>query len=305
MTKILFCAGQGIGNVIQCLPIIKTIKICLNINIDFWHAYGSYNIPKNLLQGVGKVFIGDEVYEINNSVYDGKIYTGWIRHHSKIIKIADSVLKIPKLAEAAKPVDMRRSEVDVNMDIARQLGVLESNLIWSGSCNYNIVDKKYDIVIHDGYNKKGSGMVWQIKSYPYYAELAKELIGGGLSVCSIGAKDEYVENTKNETGLSLLDSLGVIKNCNLFISNDTGTYHCANALKVPNIVIFTATSVSKNYDPRFHTYSTIISRDDLKCRLTCQAGHLWKRSCRNWQCREIDVKIIVDVVKEKLNGYSL
>lgn len=301
MKRVLFCTGQGIGNVIQCTPVIETLSTCLDFEVDFWHAYGNYTIPRNLLPNVNKVFIGDEIYNINSSDYYGKVYTGWIRHHSRIIKVADSVLKMPKLAEAAKLVGMKRSEVDVNMDIARQLGVCEKDIVWEGFCNYNHLNRKYDIVIHNGYNRKNLSMTWLVKEYPYYEDLATVFIRKGFSVCSIGAEDEYVSSTTNETGLDLLDSLGIIRNCRLFILNDTGTYHCANALKVPNIVIFTATSITKNYDPRFHNYSTIISREDLRCRLSCQANHSWKR-CGNWECRNIKPEIIANIVREMLNG---
>jgi ADP-heptose:LPS heptosyltransferase len=96
-----------------------------------------------------------------------------------------------------------------------------------------------------------------------------------------------------------LDTLGIIKNCKLFLGTDSGLYHCANALEVKNIVLFTATSIVKNYDNRFHKYSTILGRDDLDCR-PCQAARRWAKDCKSWECQRIDPKLIVGKIKELL-----
>ena len=164
---------------------------------------------------------------------------------------------------------------------------------------YNTVDRHYDITISNGYNPQGSAN-WKIKSYPYYEKVVNILNNNNrYKVCSIGSNKEHVKGTVNETGLPLLESLGIIKNSRLLLSNDSGMYHCANALEVPNVVIFTATSIEKNYDKRFHKYSTIVGRDDLKCR-PCQAGQKWKK-CDTWECREIDPIIIYNKVEKILN----
>jgi ADP-heptose:LPS heptosyltransferase len=166
--------------------------------------------------------------------------------------------------------------------------------LWHGECLYEKRDESFDIVLNDGYNRSGSAN-WQIKSYPHYQELAKALMDAGYSVASVGIKPEYIQGTINSTGLSLLGSIGVVKNAKLFISNDTGLYHCANALGVDNIVLFTATSIEKNYDERFHKHSTIVGRADLSCR-PCQAGRRWNKDCKTWDCREISVEKIMEKV---------
>ena len=295
--RILFCTGQGIGNIIQCIPVIKTLTEDLGYVVDFWHAYGDYILPKNLLLDINRFFIGKEVYNININDYCGKVYTGWIRHNSKVLKVSDSVINIPKLAEAVKPLSMIMSEVDMNMNIARELGSHEGSLIWHGNCNYNSIDEHYDIVVSNGYNYK-SAVGWERKSYPHYEEVVK-LLNNKYKVCSIGSGQEYVNGTVNRVGLPLLDSLGIIKNSRLLLSNDSGMYHCANALGVPNITIFTATSIKKNYDKRFHKYSTIVGRDDLDCR-PCQNTNRWG-ACRYFECQNIKPEIIVDIVMRKLN----
>jgi len=300
--RILFCTGQGIGNVIQCIPVIRTLKEVLGYKIDFWHMYGSYILPK-LIPYVDGWFVGNDIYNVDVGVYDGKVCTGWIKHHTgKSKQFAPYINKIKTLAETIKPLFMTRSEVDVFMDIARDLGVKEQDLIWHGECNYNESEDKYDVAIHDGYNKRGV-LDWSIKSYPYYKEVATLLKEKGFSVCSLGTPEEYILGTEDKTGMPLLDTIGVVANSKVFLSNDSGLYHCANALGVKNVVIFTATSIKKNYDKRFHKYSEGISRNDLRC-MPCQGNHGWK-VCKTWDCRNINPYMVADIVGRKLNGHSV
>ena len=291
MKKILFCTGEGIGNVIQTIPVLRTLKETLNYEIHFFMVFGSYAIPKDIFPYVSKWFNKSDIRNIDLSEYHGKVFTWWVRNYPGI----NFLSKIPLLNKPV-PFSYTRSEVDCYMQIARDLGAKEDDLIWYGNCNYNKRDEKYDIVIHDGYKRMGS-FDWSAKSYLYYEEVVK-LLKKDFSVCSVGGKNEYIKNTINKTGLKLLDTLGIIKNSKLFLNNDSGLYHCANALEVKNIVIFTLTSVIKNYDRKFHKYSTIIGRDDLKCR-PCQ-GTNRRKNCKKQECRNIDPKVIVDTIKEVL-----
>jgi ADP-heptose:LPS heptosyltransferase len=286
--KLLFCTGEGIGNVIQTIPVIRTLKEVLGFEIDLWHAFGSFPIPK-VIPYVDKWFRGVEINNVDFSSYKGIVSTRWTK---------DYIGRIPlPLLNNITPFSMTRSEVDTYMDIARDLGA--KDFIWHGRCEQSYALDKYDIVMHNGYNPHGSAN-WKIKSYPYYSEVAEMLKENGYSVCSVGYKSEYIEGTEDKTGLDLLASLGVIANSKVFIGNDSGLYHCANALSVPNVVIFTASSTEKNYDPRFHKYATIIGRTDLKCR-PCQAGRKWK-DCKTWECRELNIDYVVYIIGDVYNG---
>ena len=293
--KLIFCTGEGIGNVVQTIPTIRTLKEVLGYEIDFWHAFGSFPVSK-IISYVDKWIVGSNISKIDPSDYVGKVSTFWTRNH-----IDSGSLHKLELLNAITPLSAFRSEVDTYMDIARDLGVKEEDIIWEGDCNYMAVESVYDVVIHNGYNAV-SPANWQIKSYPYYEDVAFILEDYGLNVCSIGSRKEYVRNTKDNTGFPLLSSLGVIKNSKVFLGNDSGLYHCANALGVRNVVIFTASSITKNYDKRFHKYSTIVGRNDLGCRTDCQARRGWSKDCKSWDCREIPPSIIADAIKEQINN---
>ena len=295
--KILFCSGEGIGNVVQCIPVIRTIKERLGLEVDMWHAFGGFQIPK-IIPYVDRWFIGGHIRNLDANDYLGKVSTLWTRNMLN----TGSLVFIPILLNTIKDLSMTRSEVDTYMDMARDLGVKEEDLIWHGECLYSNVseDDRYDVIIHDGYNRQGSAN-WSIKSYPYYEKVAEKLTESGLRVCSIGSKDERVNGTDDMTGFDLLTTFGLVKKCKVLLSNDSGVYHAANAMGVKNVVIFTATSIEKNFDSRFHKFTTIIGRDDLECR-PCQAGRRWSRDCKTWDCRELDPNTVYNAVKERLNG---
>ena len=287
--KLLFCTGEGVGNVIQTIPVIRTLNEVLGFEIDTWHAFGSFPIPK-VIPYVDKWFNSGNVSNINPKDYVGKVSTFWTVNHLHVDKVKDiKLLNVP----ANVRLSMTKSEVSSYMTIAEELGA--KNFIWEGICMYNHCNDYFDIAIHNGYNWKGSAD-WELKSYPYYTEVTSLLKEHNFRVCSVGNKKEYIEGTIDRTGLSLLDTFGVIKNSGLFISNDSGLYHCANALQVTNIVIFTYTSFEKNYDPRFHKYATIVGRDDLECRW-CQCAPRFK-TCTTRECRNIPPEKVVTSIME-------
>lgn len=286
--RLLVCHAEGVGNAVELIPCLRTIKEVLGYDMDYYHMFGNFFIPK-IIPYVDNWFVGNQIRHINPINYEGFVSTFWTRNHIRPFLNVGM-----KLLTDIYPLSMEVSEVNTYMNIARNLGAKEEDLIWHGNCIYNKLDRYYDIVIANGYNPHGSAD-WSIKSYPYYEKVV-ELLNKKYKICSVGSKQEHVKGTHDETGLQLLDTLGIIKNSKVLLSNDSGMYHCANALEVSNIVIFTATSILKNYNKKFHKYSTIIGRDDLKCR-PCQAGHGWKK-CKTWECREIDPQVIVNTIEE-------
>lgn len=292
MKRILFMTAEGVGNVIENIPAIRTIKEVLGFEIDVWHAFGNYPIP-HIIPYASKWFSGNEIRHIKLKDYVGKVSTYWTRNHVNIRLLVN----IPLLA-MSDSVRPDRSEVDTYMDLARKLGAKEEDLLWSGKCNYAPLTEEYDLVIHDGYNKKGTvSDSWRLKGYPYYKEVVKLL--PDLKICSVGSKEEHIEGTVDRTGLGLLATGGVIYNSVLFLGNDSGLYHYANCLGIRNIVIFTYTSTVKNYDKRFHIHSRILQNDKLDC-LSCQNTPLFK-TCTSRECREIDPEIVADIIKKEIN----
>lgn len=288
--RLLFCTGEGIGNVIQTIPVIRTLR-SMGYVVDMWHAFGSFNVPK-LFSYVDKWVSGSEVKTLVYSNYIGLVSTYWTRNHINNIPLKN-------LANIYK-FSLEDTEVNTYMNIARDLGVEEDSILWHGLCDYIPSELQFDVVIHNGFNPYGAAN-WRIKEYPHYEKVVKLLSDNGLSVCSIGVENEYIDGTVNMTGRNLPESFGIIKNAKIFLSNDIGAYHAANALEVSNVAIFTATSTIKNYDKRFHKFTTIIGRDDLSCR-PCQSEQRWNNDCKDWECQNIDPQYVCDVIMGKLYG---
>ncbi len=80
----------------------------------------------------------------------------------------------------------------------------------------------------------------------------------GIRIILLGTSSDYkyywsqnnLKNVENFLGkYSLNDSVGILRQCNGFISNDTGLYHVASALKVGGLVLWKKTRSGKNKSP--------------------------------------------------------
>lgn len=301
MKRLLFLVGDGIGNQTQTVPALIHCKNKYKCPIDVYNS-----IPRNT-ESTQAIFksIADNIY-VNNERVKPNLYRGQVlsypffqKKYKGIIVVSQNVSNLMKFK--------KHSEVDMNL---RAVGTKSSKYFPFEEC-YKVFDwidplESPDIVLHNGFSKVSvqARKTWTVKSYPHYGELVDLLKSNGFTVGSIGSEEEHIEGTVNLTGKSFVESLAHIKGSKLFISNDTGTYHLANLLAKKNIVLFTASDNIKNYDRRFHRFSTIIQRDDL----ACQPCHLkrefnyWnkkgvKEKC-GWECRNIDPNVVLKKAKE-------
>ena len=221
--------------------------------------------------------------------------------------------KFPGLPKAYNQVpEVGKSEVEFNM-LATGLPFTDEDFKDVGNCLAHIekVDGP-DVILHDGFNKKMTGRMgsdkWRAKSYAKWSLVANILKDKGFTVGSIGSADEYIDGTENLTGLELQDSIALMKSAKVVLCNDTGTFHLCNLVGTPNIPVFTFTEDVKNFDKRFHIYSTMV-RSNVQCS-PCQGKgkHFWyynKRRC-HWACREavepgylVDLAMMMGLTKEK------
>ncbi|MEW5951709.1 MAG: lipopolysaccharide heptosyltransferase II [Elusimicrobiota bacterium] len=121
--------------------------------------------------------------------------------------------------------------------------------------------------------------VWETKRWPkeYFVSLIKKIKESYKIPCLItGGKAEeeynleiekslpegYCINLTGKTGLSSLVSL--IKNCDLFVTNDSGPMHIAAALGTPLIAIFGPTTKELGFFP--YSKQAVVLEEELKCR---------------------------------------
>jgi ADP-heptose:LPS heptosyltransferase len=295
MSRLLVVHGEGIGNIIEVLPLIATLEKAEH-EVDILLPKTSFPIPEG-------VFVGRKVYDSSTfnldiaKLYSGKIVTTWGNMYGKKVNGLGSIKALNNIASQRIRVD--QSEVKVYLNAARDMKIPEVNFVYdvSNLIGYNQdIKEEFDVVVSNGYNYQNKKARWDVKGYARWNELIPKLNKIGLSVCSIGAKKEFVEGTDNRTGLPLLDSFALIRNSRVVIANDSGMYHVANAFGKPNVVLFTFTSVVKNRDKHFHKHSRVIAIKELECRKTCHANGKW-RKCTNTKCKHVHPDRIVKAVK--------
>lgn len=291
--RILVVHGQGLGNIVQILPLLSAMDRWAGPT-DLALANSSFDVPEALFPG-RRVFLPEMPVPCGD--YIGKVKTIWGDTHGK--DVAPMLRILNDVGRQQMRLDC--SEASVYLKIALELGV--SDDMFSYDCSsllgYEPTDERFDVVISNGYNWK-AGDFWVAKSYPRYQEVVAMLKTKGLSVCSVGAKREYVPGTIDKTDIGLMKTLGLIKNCKVVIANDSGFYHCACALRKPCVVVFTFTSVMKNCDPLFHATALIVRRS-LACQGSCHAKMTW-RTCKRQECRDVPVQEIVDKALSAVSG---
>lgn len=161
-------------------------------------------------------------------------------------------------------------EVDYYMELARQLGYKGSaprQFFPAGGTNPIAAGEKYVVICNGAFGK----MKMQ-KQWPRFPELVRVLKARyGITVYSVGNGDELRDTrdvvTKDYVGkLDILDSAAVVRDAKLFITTDTGMMHIADALNIPQIVLFGGTIASKNGP--LSTLATVV-RSDASCQ-PCQ-----------------------------------
>jgi hypothetical protein len=130
-----------------------------------------------------------------------------------------------------------------------------------------------------------SGSQKKQKQWPYFSKLARALhyyYGEELSIINIGNGNELkdVPCNLNLVGqLSITETASVLKQVDLLVTSDTGLMHVADALKIPMIVLFGGTVVSKNSP--LNRMATI-ARANLSCQ-PCQYTDRFL-SCEHIRC---------------------
>ncbi len=131
------------------------------------------------------------------------------------------------------------------------------------------------------------GSVWETKKYPweYYAEVISELTGKGYKIILIGGREnkdlcERIRNKLNDSQmvlnlageLKLIESVSLLKKCNLLISNDSAPMHLGMCADIPVLTVYCSTIPEFGFYP-YNDKSSFVSYNDLKCKPCGIHGH--------------------------------
>ena len=119
------------------------------------------------------------------------------------------------------------------------------------------------ILIHNGSSQKE-------KNYPYFEQVAEILIAKGYNV-------KWVENK------TIKELVKTIKDCSIFIGNDSGPMHIADYYRKPIVLLIGPTFYPKNL-PYFSKY--VVVRNNF-----CKRGCYLKTYCG--KCLMVDPMLII------------
>ena len=305
MKNILFIVSDGVGNQICTIPAFLACR-----RKHPRSKITVYNILPTNAEATKIIYgkVADDVLIYGKDRVNRNLYIGQYIMYPMINKV--SALRILNATMIKQSDVLDVSEVTTNIRAVLRSGDRECIEIARTAFDH-IARRNHvpDILLHDGYSKnsKKAEYRWTVKSFPHYQKVAERLKKSGYTVGSIGAKSEYIKGTVDCTGLSLTKTISTIKGTKLLIANDTSTYHLANLLKKKNIVLFTCTSIAKNFHAEFHKYSTVMRREDLECspcHVKGKEAFYWlknKEMCQ-WKCRQIPSRSVVRKAVELLGG---
>ena len=268
LLPVLIAVGAGIGNIIQCTPAIRKISEFLDqpvdvvINQDFpgceWLLAGS--------KYVNMVFSSDSLYVGRRYEYAfvlasfGKVIPQFQARNTYVARqhfpfqltehVHEAEYNLKCLAGAGIGLDYEPDDVKKYFVGNRRPTGLTSRRI----------------ILHAG----GKGDEWAVKRWPYFEELAVELIARGWEVASVGGGSEYVEGTIDLTGTPLRESIATIQNAAYMIANDSGLMHVADGMDVPLTAIFAPTSVVKNGPLSVSSQVIALEKDCAPCQFNAR-----------------------------------
>ena len=242
-TKVAVAVGSGIGNIVQTLPVINRISRHYGAPVDVL-VDGDFNQASVLFKDQTSV---SSVYIYNKRSKD--------RWYDTII-VLDCFGRMPPSNLAKETINLRDY---VDFKLAKSMPEAEFYLYGlkiATGLDYTPDDVK-DLDIRPGFRPaKVKNMVgihggskdgiYAAKQWSGFETLSANLKAQGYDVFSFGSKAEYVEGTIDLTGTNLWDTINNMAKCELFISNDSGLMHVADALHIPLISLFAPTSVVKN-----------------------------------------------------------
>lgn len=155
------------------------------------------------------------------------------------------------------------------------------------------------------------GSVWRTKQWQWqgFRAVAEYLLSRHINVVLLGSADDKQVCAKVADNLDVLDLSGMtsiadavfmVAHADLMVCNDSMSQHMASALKVPNVVIFCATSPAFGYGP-WKNRAIVKEVKDLDCKPCRTHG---SKTCPNATeacMRELSAQEVIAAVAELLD----
>lgn len=160
------------------------------------------------------------------------------------------------------------------------------------------------------------GTVWETKRYPekYLVELIDYLVKKNYSIILIGSKNEielcnriksnFKLGVENNAGrFSILESIEVIKRCDLLITNDSAPTHFGMCADIPVLTIYCSTIPEFGFYP-YNKKSRFITLTDLYCK-PCGIHGFKKCPLNHFNCgNKLKPSEVIEKIDEMIEAYN-
>lgn len=191
------------------------------------------------------------------------------------------------------------SEIRRNLNLLRvftdQPFDVQTEIFWNGDIALKVEDEFKHVPDNHYCIAVAPGSVWPTKRWPeeHYAALVHALKDEHMSFFFIGSAEErdlcerIIHKSRTDTchnlagETNLLEASAIIQKCHLFVGNDNGAMHIANAVQTDVVAFFGPTSRTLGFYP-FRENDRVFERD-LDCR-PCSIHGSKKCPLDHFQC---------------------
>ena len=205
--------------------------------------------------------------------------------------------EVDRLMSLLVPLGVDATEIDFRLPI-KEKDRETVNVIWN---DYQLKTKNPIVAICPG--AKFLAKCWEVERFSEVARIlendfgAKILLIGGQSEKTSG--DEIMKGTGNSIvnlsgETSYMESVEVIRRCNLLVSNDCGPVHLSAAVGTPVVGIYS----SRDFPGAWHPWGknhTVLRNDSVSCRFC------FKTECETMECiNGITVEQVIEACQRYL-----
>jgi hypothetical protein len=297
--KVLVFVGEGLGNIIQAIPTLIAINklgyiVDVALRANYPGIQNILNIPE-----INKIF---NVYI--EAIPEGKSYDKIILtmfgHVESYKKWEEDFEGVEVIQDSEIAIDLgKMNDVEVNFRFARHLGYEDK--IPEIKINYpdNSTYQYFDNIICPGSGGEN-------KRWPYFMDLAKRLKG---RVGIVGGPNEekvaWPPNCVDLTGaISLEEIAAIVSKAGVYIGNDSGITHLANATKTPCVVVWGPTNLTK-CRPWNSPTAIVLKQYGCQPCLLLQGETKCEKEQKPISCLvDLSVEEVLDAVKQVKNFIS-
>ena len=299
-TKILICVGSGIGNMIQATAMVRKIAEFYDTKVDIYinNVTCEYSPSAKIVWKNDKYvnMITTDRTLTSSRIYDIVFVAGCWGKNNGIYK-SRRVVVPQSVGYLFSDYCKTTHEAIYNMTTLRCLDkefekIKEISIddFFVGDYKYIPPNNKRKIIgIHNGRYKT---YLWKGKEYNNFEDVVK-LLKDKFEFWSFGGTKEFVRYTTDKTGTSMKDTIENMMKCDFFLTTDSGLMHIADILKIPQLVLFGESSISKN-GPLSPTSHILVKK--LPC-VPCQ----YKRNqieCKDYKCMKFAPKDVADEINK-------